>query len=413
MDAKKIPANENSYWVESAGGLRYPALKGDIQVDVAIIGAGIAGLSAAYFLKQAGLRVAVLESGTIGGGVTGYTTGKVTSQHNLCYADLEKRFNSETARLYGEANQTAIEQMELIIKEEHIDCDWQRDDTYVFTEKDNEVAKLQNEAAVAAKLGLPATFETHTSLPFATKGAVRFANQAKLHAGKYLVGLAAAIHSNGSYVYEHTKASSPSDNTPCVVKTPLGKVLAKNVVIATNVPFPLAAHSYYGAYEYPLKSYIVAARIADKKMFDGMYITPSTGSIRSILPITSGSDTLLLVGGESHFPGFGNAPDRHQRLADYAKEKFGITSIDYRWSTWDYLSNDSIPLIGKLYPWSKHVYTATGFMKWGLSTGTVAGMILRDAITDQPNPWAKIYDSPRLSPVTSLPRAIGKILKSL
>jgi len=409
----RLPDIETSYWIQTTGVTDYSALQENIQVDVVVIGAGIAGLSAAYFLKQAGLRVAVLESGRIGGKVTGRTTGKVTSQHNLCYADLEQRFGTETARLYGEANQTAIKEMEGIIKKEHIDCNWQRDDTYVFTEKQDELARFKNEVLVARRLGLPATFETKTALPFAVRGAVRFANQAKFHVGKYLLGLAKAVHGDGSYVFENTKAGPPHDSNPCRILTPGGTVTAQDVIIATNVPFPLTAHGYYGAYEYPLKSYVVAAKIKDKDIFSGMYITPSSGSIRSILPIKSGNESWLLIGGESHFPGFGLSRTRHQRLADYASEKFGISSIDYRWSTWDYLSNDDVPLIGKLYPWSKHIFVATGFMKWGLTTGTVAGMILRDLIQEQSNPWAKLYDSTRSSPVTSLPRAMGKILKKL
>ena len=144
----------------------------------------------------------------------------------------------------------------------------------------------------------------------------------------------------------------------------------------------------------------------------GMYITPG-GPIRSILPVQSGGERWLLIGGESHFPGFGNATARHQRLADYARERFNIQSIEYRWATWDYLSNDGVPLIGKLYPWSKHAFVATGFMKWGLTTGTIAGLILADTICGQPNPWAKIYDASRLSPVTSIPKAVVKIIRSL
>src|SRR5438309_922994 len=123
MPQVKLPDHEVSYWINSVRDPKYPVLKEDITVDVVIIGAGIAGLSAAYFLKQAGLKVAVLERKTIGAGVTGYTTGKVTSQHNLCYAKLQKNFGQKIARLYGEANQAAIEQMEDIITKENISCD--------------------------------------------------------------------------------------------------------------------------------------------------------------------------------------------------------------------------------------------------------------------------------------------------
>lgn len=242
----------------------------------------------------------------------------------------------------------------------------------------------------------------------AVKGAVRFADQAKFHARKYVIGLAWAVHGNGSYMFEHTQATGVKDGSPCVVSTPQGKVTARDCIVATNVPFPLLPHIYYGAYEYPLKSYIVAARYNHD--FEGMYITPG-GSIRSILPIAIGGERWLLIGGESHFPGFGNALDRHQKLASYAKQRFNITSIAYRWSTWDYLSNDRVPLIGKLYPWSKHTFVATGFMKWGLTTGTVAGILLTDGILGRHNPWASVFNASRFSPVASIPQAVGRILR--
>lgn len=391
-------------------GPEYAPLGGDMKVDVVVVGAGIAGLSAGYLLKRAGKSVAVLEKSCIGQGVSGNTTGKVTSQHNLHYAMLQKQFGAKKARLYAQANQEAIERIEQLIEREHIACDWQRDDAYVFTEESSEVASLQKEAQAAKRLGLPATFEATTPLPFPVAGALRFANQAKFHAGKYMHGLAKAIHGGGSYVFEHTAALSVQDGSPCRVPTPSGTITARDVLIATNVPFPLAAHTYYGAYEYPLKSYIVAAKL-DARL-DGMYITPGS-PLRSILPITSGGQQWLLIGGESHFPGFGRAQTRHQRLAEYAKERFGVTAIEQRWSTWDYISNDSVPLIGKLYPWSRHTYVTTGFIKWGLSTSMVSAMIVRDMILGHKNPWAATFDASRLSPVTSLPKAAVKILRHL
>ncbi|MGI8636476.1 MAG: FAD-dependent oxidoreductase [Segetibacter sp.] len=138
-----------------------------------------------------------------------------------------------------------------------------------------------------------------------------------------------------------------------------------------------------------------------------MYITPSD-PLRSILPITIGGQSWLLVGGEGHIPGLGGGSEaRYQKLADYAKDRFGVTPT-YRWLARDYLSYDDIPLIGKIYPWSKNVYVATGFMKWGLTNGTVAGMILSDRILGKNNPWAATFDSNRLGPIKSIPKVFAK-----
>jgi glycine/D-amino acid oxidase-like deaminating enzyme len=136
-----------------------------------------------------------------------------------------------------------------------------------------------------------------------------------------------------------------------------------------------------------------------------MYISPDKGHY-SILPVTDNGQKLLLIGGENHTPGLRSSRPRYQRLANYAQEYFGLESTDYHWKGMDYLSYDDVPLIGKIYPWSKHLYTATGFMKWGLSTSMVAAIILRDTIQGQPNPWASTFNSMRTKPITSIPHTI-------
>lgn len=404
-----LPEKEVSYWMDSSPEyLLYPKLEDDLTVDVAIIGAGIAGLSTAYFLKQAGYSVAVIEKNVVGGGVTGFTTGKVSSQHGLKYSKLQKRIGKEKARLYGEANQAAIGAIEDIITREKIDCDWRREDNVVFTDKQAELDVLKAEAAVAAKLGLPARFTSETALPFSVKGAVIFSDQATFHPRKYLLGLAKAVNGEGSYVFEQTKATHIDHGPPGAVHTKKGHVHAEHIVIATQVPYPIVTRGLYCFLEYPLYSHIIAARVADT--FPGMYI--SAGSVvRSILPVRSGNETLLLVGGGSHVPGAGSSEHRYRQLAEYAEQQLGLRSIDYRWKAYDYQGYDELPLIGKLYPWTNTTYVATGFLKWGLTNGTVAGMIISDTIQGKKNHWAPVFNSNRLSPLVAIPSAAVKVAK--
>jgi glycine/D-amino acid oxidase-like deaminating enzyme len=385
---------------------KFPKLKEHLEVDTVVVGGGITGISTAYLLKKAGQKVAVLEKDTIGYGTTGHTTGKVTSQHNLLYADMSHRLGTQKTRIYGQANETAVNEIEKIIKKEKIDCGWERADNYVYTTDRDRVADFKEEAKAAANLGLPASFETKTPLPFKVTAAVKFANQAHFSAQKYIDGLAQAINGGGSYIFEDTRAVRFHDGRPARVSTPDGEVAAGNIVIATNVPtFPLLARFSYCFMEYPTTSYLVALR-TKTKINGGMYISPDSDNF-SLLPIGKGSGQLLLVGGLNHIPGTGRAKPRHRHLMEYADEHFGVTKVEYRWGARDYLAYDSIPLIGKLYPWSKHMYVATAFKKWGLAHSYVAAAILRDAILGQPNAWASTYDSSRIEPVLSIPRAMA------
>ncbi|HYH35890.1 MAG TPA: FAD-binding oxidoreductase, partial [Candidatus Saccharimonadales bacterium] len=278
-----LPDSERSYWRKSYVPSLYSSLKRDLTVDVAIIGAGITGLTAAYLLKRAGLAVAVLDKDTVGGGTSGRTTGKVTSQHNLIYDDLQQRLGPEAARLYGEANQAAVEQVAAIVRAEKLACEWQRRDNYVYTDDSTQLDRFKHEAETASSLGLPASFETGTSLPFVTKGAVKFAGQAKMNTQKYLSGLARAVHGGGSSVYEHSHVIGIRDGDSARVRTPHATVTARHIIVATNVPTsPLLARGGYCVLEYPRESYIVAGLVP--KPLEGMYISPDKHNY-SILPI--------------------------------------------------------------------------------------------------------------------------------
>ena len=400
----ELPKSEKSYWRESYTKGLYPKLSADTTVDVVVIGAGITGLTSAYLLSQSGLTVAVLDKDTVGGGTSGRTTGKVTSQHNLIYDTLNNRNGETTARLYGEANQAAVNMVDDIVTSEKIDCEWSREDNYVFSDQISEVETLKKEASTAKRLGLPASFVTKLPLPFKIEGAVKFSNQARINSQKYLLGLAKAIEKSGGHIYEHSSVSWIRDGSPANVKSNGHTVTASHIIVATNVPTsPLMARGGYCILEYPKESYIVAGTIKDK--VEGMYISPDKHNY-SILPV---GNSTILVGGEGHISGLrGSRKDRFQKLANYAETHLGVTEITHKWSDRDYLSYDDIPLVGKLYPWSKNVYVGTGFMKWGLSNGTVAAMIIHDTIMHKPNDWAAVFDSNRSGPIKSIPRVFAK-----
>lgn len=399
-----MPSKEVSLLKPKGFRPTYPKLDKDIEVDTVVVGGGIAGISAAYLLKQAGQKVAVLEKEAIGSGTTGHTTGKVTSQHNLVYAELKDRLGRAAAKAYADANQTAVEEIIKLIKKERLDSGWMPADNYVFTTSKDRIQQFKKEAKVAASLGLPASFETESPLPFKIAGAVRFAGQGHFSAQKYIEALAAKINGGGSYIFEQTKADSFQDGSPARVGAGGHEVAAKDIIIATNVPtLPLAARGLYCVMEYPQNSYLIAGK--SKLKLDGMYISPDDDHF-SILPLGE----TILIGGNNNIPGTRRVRPRQQKLADYAERYFGFKKIDYRWHARDYIAYDGVPLIGKLYPWSRHLYVTTAFKKWGLSHSMVSAMILRDSILGQTNPWAKTYDSMRTSPIKNLPRVAAAYL---
>jgi len=117
-----------SYWMDSSPATSYPRLDGDVRVDVAVVGGGIAGISTAFELRQRGFTVALVEAGRLAGSVTGYTTAKITSLHTAAYTQLAKAFGEDGARRYGEAQQAGLGRIAQLVETLGIDCDFERQD---------------------------------------------------------------------------------------------------------------------------------------------------------------------------------------------------------------------------------------------------------------------------------------------
>jgi glycine/D-amino acid oxidase-like deaminating enzyme/nitrite reductase/ring-hydroxylating ferredoxin subunit len=369
----------------------FAALAGDLEVDVCVIGAGITGLMSAYALKEQGASVAVIDRDRVGTGVTGYTTGKVTSLHGLTYASLEERYSAEVARLYGEANQFGMREVARIAEQHSIDCDLRTLPAFTYTEKDETLQTIESEAAAAQRAGLPASFVTETELPFKVAGAVRFDDQVHFHPRRFLDGLAKVVGN----VYERTAAMDVDEsNGWCTVETPAGTIRAEHVIVATQMPFMHRGMFYAKAY--PTRSYAIAGPHDGPPM--GMYLSADAPA-RSIRPHISGDRTWLIVGGEGHKVGQhdGDTERHYDALESWADVHFDLRP-DTRWSAQDFVPADDIPYIGRASRFTHRVFVATGYKKWGLSTAGFASKLIADLIGGRDNPWLSVFDATRIDP---------------
>ena len=393
------PGTHVPFWNATGPETRFPALSGDVEADVAVVGGGLVGITAALLLKQAGKRVVVVEAGRVGRGVTGGTTGKITSQHGPIYSQLIKTFGEDKARLYGQSNQEALERMAGWVREYGIDCDFERKANYVLTQQEGEVERLRQEAEDARRLGLPASFTREVPLPIAALGAVRFDNQAQFHSVKYVVPLAERIPGNGCSIFENTWVHDVEDGEPCTLTTDVGTIRARDVIVASHIPFILAGE--FWAKAYPQAHQGLAARIAPEAAPDGMFITAEqpTWSVR----VHPGDDgPWLIVQGPSFKPGHhADTEQGYRDIETFARTHFPVRDVAYRWFNEDYTPADGVPFIGRASDRTDHIYVATGFKAWGLTTGTVSALLLADMILGRPNPWLEVYDATRLKPLVS------------
>ncbi|MFH8570036.1 FAD-dependent oxidoreductase [Streptomyces sp. NPDC017993] len=386
---------DESYWMATTGSTSYAPLAEDTEVDVAVIGGGVAGLSCAWELTRAGRRVALLEADRIAAGVTGYTTAKLSSLHTLVYERLRRTRGADGARAYARSQQGAVERVAEVAELLGIECELERFPAYTYGCDPSGTDALRAEAEAAEEAGLAASFVTETGLPFPVAGAVRVEDQAQFHPRKYLLALAEDLRARGSIIHERTRATGLSEGTPCRVETESGAVVtSQDVVVATH--YPVFDRALLFTRLSPRRELVVAAPIAADRDPGGMYITEEEGK-RSVRTAPYGDgQRLLIVTGETFKPGTGDAREGFARLTSWTRRHFPGTEVAYRWAAQDNDATDTVPLVGHFHPGARHTYVATGFGGWGMSGGVMAGQLLTGLITGNEPPWAGLYDPRRL-----------------
>jgi glycine/D-amino acid oxidase-like deaminating enzyme/nitrite reductase/ring-hydroxylating ferredoxin subunit len=389
----RVPSRSASYWIATAPGPTHPALRGDAEVDVAVIGAGITGITAAWLLSQAGKRVALIEARRVAEGVTGYTTGHLTEAIDARYVALTRKFGIDGARLAANASREAIRLVRRIADDRGIACDLAALPGYLFSEREADLEPLHAEYEAARVAGVDVSMTDRVPLPFATRAGVRFEDQAQMHVRRYLLPLVDDIVDAGGLVCEDTRVVSVDDGEPCVVTTARGRVRAAAVLVATNVPlnrvFLQTKIAHY-------RSYAIAAHVTDAPVAGLFWDTDDPYHY-----LRSAGD-VLLVGGEDHKTGTEDETSlRYERLASYLSARFDVEDIAYRWSAQVIEPVDGLPFIGR-NALSENVFVATGYSGNGITFGTVAAMIFYDAVVGRPNAWAPLFDATRVTPMASI-----------
>lgn len=379
-----------SIWSNSCDIRKRESLKSDINVDVAVIGAGMAGILIAYKLKQAGKDVIVIDANRIASGQTRNTTAKITSQHGCIYNKLISDFGIEKAKQYARANQEAIEEYENIITNNNIDCDFERVDSYLYSIKDEKL--MRTEAESAYSLGLPASFVTQTSLPFSIAGAVKFKNQAQFNPIKFLNHI-----SNDLKIYENISVSTVEDN---IIKANDFTITANSIVFACHYPF-INFPGLYFSRMHQERSYVIA--VDNAPQLNGMYI-----GIEDCGYSFRNYKDYLLIGGYSHRTGENSQGGKYSQLRTATKKLFPDCVEIANWSAQDCITADGIPYIGQYASSKPNWFVATGFNKWGMTSSMVSANMISNIICGKDTPYSEVFNPSRF-PVSSIPKIMTEV----
>jgi glycine/D-amino acid oxidase-like deaminating enzyme/nitrite reductase/ring-hydroxylating ferredoxin subunit len=400
-----MEANEGatqSLWMKTSRLPRRSRLAKDARADVCIVGGGIAGLTTAYLLAGAGKSVIVLEAGQIGSGETGRTTAHLVSVLDKGYDEIERLHGEQGARMAAQSHVQAIDQIEAIVRQEGIDCQFERVNGYLFLAPGHDPGVLDCQRAAAHKVGL-STVERIARAPLSslnTGPCLRFPRQGQFHPLKYLAGLAKAIEGRGGRIHTGSRAKEIHGGPQAHVKTDGGKVVtSKAVVVATNTPVndDVTIHTKQAAY----RTYAIGMRVPRKSVPRGLYwdTLDPYHYIRLQSGVGEQAGDVLIVGGEDHKTGQADdTEERFDRLFAWTRERFPkIRKPAYTWSGQVMEPVDGLAYIGRNPGDESNVYIATGDAGIGMTHGTIAGLILTDLICDRQNPWAALYEPSRVT----------------
>ena len=384
----------DSLWMAAAPPLVLPPLAEHLRADVAVIGAGIAGIMTAYLLALEGRRVVVLEDGAVGGGETGRTTAHLSNALDDRYHVLERVHGREGARLAAASHTAAIDRIESIVAAEGIACDFRRLDGYLFVPPGESIDVLDAEFEAARRAGLGDVRMVPRAIAssFDSGPCLLFPRQAQFHPLAYLRALVGAIQRRGGRIFGGTHVTGVEPGPPGTVNTKGGRtVTADFVVCATNTPIIdwLVIHSKQA----PYRTFVIGARVPPESVPAALYW--DTADPYHYVRLQG---DVLIVGGEDHKTGQeDDGYDRFAYLEAWARERFPVGDVEYRWSGQVMEPVDGLAYIGRNPGDKAHILVATGDSGQGMTHGTIAGILLTDLILGRPNPWETLYDPSRKS----------------
>lgn len=389
-----------SYWLDTSqpfsGGTAGP-VQG--RCDVAVIGGGLTGCSAALALAKKGARVVLLEAGTIGNAASGRNGGMCNNGFAQDYGVLSARLGTDMANRLYRAFDAGVDTVERLVREENIDCSFARVGKIKLAAKPEHYDKLaRSQELLAANVDPDTAMVSRTDLVDEVgsdryHGGLVYRKSAGMHVGRFVRGLAEAAARRGVDIHERTPMTGlrSSPGAGHHIDTPQGRLQAKQVLLASGTSHtgPLG---WIRRRIVPVGAFLIVTEPLAVPMLDRLLprrrMAVDTKNLVNYFRTTP--DNRLLFGGRARFAVSNPASDEksgailREALHDVFPELSG-TRIDYCWGGMVDMTRDRLPRAGE----RNGVYYSMGYSGHGTQMSTLMGTIMAEVMDGRTdlNPW--------------------------
>ena len=349
----------------------------NIETDILIIGGGITGMTSLLYLLPNNKKTILIEANKVGNGITNKTTGKINIMQEYNYQKIENITNNKTALKYLESQIYATNEIKKIINKYNINCDLEKNDSYLFTNQKEKINNILKEKEILEK---KIKIKTINKLPnnypciFGIKTESYVFNPLK-----YINKIKNICKNN---IYENTRAITITKKLDYyLIKTNKNKIKAKTILICTHYPF---INKLFIPFKTTIeKEYIISAHT------NNPYNINMISNDDEIISIRYYKDNIIYTSNNSKLSKKLDHKKNINETIKNFKNHFNYP-INNTWYNCDIISNDYMPIIGKIK--NENILIATAFNKWGMTNGILAAKIMTDIINNKENEFINLFD---------------------
>jgi len=368
-----------------------PGLDGDLRVDIAVLGGGVTGVSAAYFLAARGCRVALLERDVLASGATGRNAGFLLCGVASTYSVAVKSHGRDRARSLWILSRDNHSLLRDLVERERLDCLYARRGSSTLALSEQEAKALARSAAMLTEDGFRAEFLDDTAVARSFPGGgflagLQHPDDGEIHPARFVRGLARAAEDKGARIYEGTPVSKITTGADSVtLETPKGRLSSAMLLLATNA-YTALLHPYFDGAIVGMRGQMFATEPAPQRLIPHpVYVDFGFEYFRQL------ADGRILAGGgrRASLDTELTYVDRPTDKVQTAIESFLYSCfpaarglrITHRWAGIMGFSCDELPNVGPV-PGSVSLYAAAGYHGHGLGYAVICARAASEMMLD-------------------------------